>query len=65
MANHITNDKGEDVIAVGAPASIARAKVQYPALIEEIDELYAQGGDYLEAVRLIRSRGITSLFKLL
>ena len=34
--NYITNDKGESVIAVGAPGSIARVKAKYPALIYRV-----------------------------
>jgi len=64
MANYITNDRGETVIAVGAPASRARVEVEYPVLIGEIDELYALGADYLEAERLIRGRGITSEYEI-
>lgn len=35
MANHIVNDRGETVLAVGAPGSDARFEVQYPSLIEK------------------------------
>lgn len=37
--NYTKNDKGEDVIAIGAPGSLARAKVEFPALIEELNAL--------------------------
>lgn len=34
--NTIVNDRGESVVAVGAPGSTARLRVQYPNLIEEL-----------------------------
>ena len=30
MTNHITNERGEDVIAVGAPGSLARLRCELP-----------------------------------
>jgi hypothetical protein len=36
--NYVKNDKGETVIAIGAPGSIERVKVEYPGLIEDINE---------------------------
>ncbi len=38
MANHIVNDRGETVLAVGAPGSIERLKVEHPKLISELTE---------------------------
>jgi len=38
MTNHIVNDRGETVLAVGMPGSIARLKAQYPRLISELTE---------------------------
>ena len=34
--NHTTNDRGETVIAVGAPGSVARIRVEHPVLLERI-----------------------------
>lgn len=36
MANHITNDKGEVVIAIGMPGSDAYLECEFPALIEKM-----------------------------
>lgn len=38
MANHIINDQGETVVAVGAPGSIERLKAEYPLLISGLNE---------------------------
>jgi hypothetical protein len=38
MANHIKNDKGESVIAVGAPGSVARMLCEFPVLIQTVRE---------------------------
>jgi hypothetical protein len=34
--NHVINDRGETVIAVGAPGSLARARCERPGLIEQL-----------------------------
>lgn len=60
MANHITNDAGELVIAIGAPGSIARAEVEYPNKIAAIDEMYARGGERDEAIKFLKESGINS-----
>jgi hypothetical protein len=61
--NYVKNDLGENVLAVGAPGSIARVKQEYPKLISELNNLYwiaqedyGQGID--QAVELIRNAGI-------
>jgi len=61
--NHVVNDKGEMVIAIGAPGSIERAKVQWPALIERLNRLYASayesyGKAVDEAYQMIRDAGV-------
>lgn len=61
--NHVVNDKGETVIAIGAPGSVARAKVQWPALIENLNRLYASayeshGRAVDEAIEMIRAAGV-------
>lgn len=63
MANYIQNDRGESVIAVGAPGSLERVKVQYPELIREIDNLYftlydCPGKGVDAAIQHIRDNGI-------
>jgi hypothetical protein len=55
MVNHVQNDKGEHVIAVGAPGSVARVKVEFPALLEAI-----AGDDDEDALVEIKRRGITA-----
>lgn len=61
MVNSVKNDKGEYVIAVGAPSSEARVAVEYPKLIEDINKIYfwdtwPKRQDL--AIELIRERGI-------
>ena len=63
MANYIQNDKGLWVVTVGAPGSIARAKIERPALIEALDELYAQGYGREEAEKMIKISGVTSTYE--
>lgn len=60
MANYITNDKGYTVVAIGAPASIARAKVEFPLRIEALNELYTQGAKRQRAIDLLKKSGINS-----
>ncbi len=61
--NQTKNDSGQWVDAVGAPASVERVKVEYPALIDRINSLYFQscgspGRAVDEAVQMIRDAGI-------
>lgn len=63
--NTIINDNNESVIAVGAPGSIERCKVQYPNLIKELDSLYynayeCHGRGIDEAIQMIRTAGVSS-----
>jgi hypothetical protein len=63
--NHIVDDYGKTVIAVGAPGSIERAKIQYPKLIDELNALYfsayeSPGRAVDEAIEKIRAAGISS-----
>lgn len=39
MANYISDDRGNMTLAVGADGSIARLRVQYPALIERLQAM--------------------------
>ena len=61
--NHVVNDKGETVIAIGAPGSIERAKVQWPALIEQLNRLYSSayesyGKAVAEVYQMNRDAGV-------
>ena len=60
MANHITNDAGKLVIAIGAPGSIARAEVEHPNKIAAINEMYCQGAEREEAIIFLKESGINS-----
>ena len=65
MANHLTNDRGQSVMAIGAPASVERVKVEFPALIDRLNSLYFQayespGRAVDEAVGMIRAAGVTA-----
>jgi hypothetical protein len=62
--NHIQNDRGECIIAVGNPISNARAKIEYPVLIESLDELYSFGEDEQLAINRIKTKGITSKYQI-
>lgn len=42
--NKILNDRGQLVLAVGAPGSIERAKIEYPALIDTLNTFYWASG---------------------
>ena len=68
--NYVKNDKGESVIAIGAPGSIERVKVEYPGLIEDInnyletintDDVFPEAtakGDKDIILQLIRESGV-------
>jgi hypothetical protein len=65
--NYIINDRNQSVIAVGAPGSVARARVQWPKLIERLNALYDNALDnrlpgraVVKAVDMIRVAGVTS-----
>lgn len=65
MVTHVTNDRNESVIAIGAPGSEARARVEWPGLIDELNVLYdtscdCPGNGWHEAIALLGARGITS-----
>lgn len=65
MANHITDDYGRDVVAIGAPGSIMRMGVEFPKLIAEVASYHMQAFSYHiscddEIVRAIVSAGISS-----
>ena len=61
--NHVTDDYGRTVIAVGAPGSVERVKVERPKLIDRLNSLYFQeydspGRSVDCAVEMIRDAGI-------
>jgi len=63
--NHVIDDYGRIVVAVGAPGSIERAKVERPKLIDRLNSLYFQAYDFPGravdcAVEMIRAAGIRS-----
>jgi hypothetical protein len=60
MANYVTNDYGKNVLAIGAPGSIARAEVEHPLKIAALKELHANGGGKNEAIRVIMENGVSS-----
>ena len=53
MVNHLVNDKGETAIAVGAPGSVERARVEWPALIEYLDNAYFDHKVSYEELKII------------
>lgn len=57
--NGIINDRGESVIAVGAPNSIARAACRWPKLIDRLQSLFMQQARIDTAIREIREAGVT------
>lgn len=61
--NHLFNDRGQRVIAVGAPGSRERVKCEYPALIEELTALRARGKGTESAIRMIRRAGARGMLE--
>lgn len=59
--NHLFNDRGQRVIAAGAPGSRERVKCEYPALLDELRELRARGGKTESAIRCIRKAGVRGM----
>ena len=60
MANYMTTDKGDTVLAIGAPGSPMRCKFEHPLKIETIDEMYQDGAELQEAIDYLIGLGITS-----
>lgn len=56
--NHIINDYGQEVPAVGYEGSLARIKAQYPKLISRLNSLYSQRARIDEAIEEIRANNI-------
>jgi len=57
--NYIPADNGEMVIAEGAPASVARVRVQFPVLIDKIRTARNRGANETDAQFMCASAGIT------
>ncbi|OHE76912.1 MAG: hypothetical protein A3F67_05100 [Verrucomicrobia bacterium RIFCSPHIGHO2_12_FULL_41_10] len=58
--NYIKNDKKETVLSIGAPISKERLICEFPNLIKEINNLWYSQAPICEAIKVIRSSGITS-----
>lgn len=63
--NYVINDRGQPVIAVGAPGSVERVTVERPELLERLNKLriqaYGSPGHGLDAaIELIRAVGVRS-----
>lgn len=59
--NYLHNDRGQRVIAVGAPGSRERVKCEYPQLIEELQALRLRGKSAEAALRHIRKAGVRGM----
>jgi hypothetical protein len=57
MANHVTNDRGENVVAIGAPGSLERVKCERPELINHIAHQVRLAGitSRIEQVNVLRA----------
>ena len=68
--NHVRNDMGEMVVAVGNNISVARARVRWPKLIGELNALYYEAKAYRYAgvgidiaIEKIREAGVTGKYE--
>ena len=59
--NYLHNDRGQRVIAEGAPGSQARVRCEYPALIAELQERRANGKTAAAAMVAIRKAGVRGM----
>lgn len=57
MANHITNDKGEDQIACGMPGGQVYTSIRWPALIERLTAAREAGQPKERALKMIYEAG--------
>lgn len=63
--NHLRNDRGQMVIAVGAPGSEERLRAEYPMLIEGLVARKAKEGISAVAARLaIKRAGIQTMLEI-
>lgn len=56
--NGIINDYGKNVVAIGAPNSIARAACRWPKLIDRLQSLFMQQARIDTAITEIREAGV-------
>lgn len=56
--NHILNDNGETVIAVGAPGSLARIETRYPNLIYRLNRFHEMNMRRDDALTFAKMRGV-------
>lgn len=57
------NDRGQRVIAVGAPGSRERVKCEYPQLVEELTALRLRGQSTETCMRHIRTAGVRGMLE--
>ena len=62
--NHVRNDRGQLVTAVGAPGSEERLRCEYPALIERLTLAKQEGKSAIVARRAIRREGIQTMLEI-
>jgi hypothetical protein len=58
--NYVQADNGNMVLAEGAPASMARVRVQFPVLIDKLRELSRKGASADDVHFVFASHNITS-----
>ena len=62
--NYLFNDRGQRVIAEGAPGSQARVRCEYPALIADLQERRVGGGKMASsALHHIRKAGVRGMLE--
>ena len=59
--NYLHNDRGQRVIAEGAPGSQARVRCEYPQLISELTEMRRKGKTPSAALGHIRKAGVRGM----
>lgn len=59
--NYLHNDRGQRVIAEGAPGSQARVRCEYPQLIEELQAMRLKGKLPASALHRIRKEGVRGM----
>ncbi len=55
--NFVMNDQGDFVVAIGAPGSVERARIEFPGLIQKLDSYYSEGLPLDKALNVIRDAG--------
>ena len=59
--NYLHNDRGQRVIAEGAPGSQARVRCEYPQLLSELTEMRERGKTPQAALGHIRKAGVRGM----